>query len=375
MAKRRLAWAAWLLAAAALWLFENNAATLSLLLASLLLPPASAAAARRGRKSVRLTLAAAESCAKGAALHAVLSAEGVGVFSRVAGRVFCENPLSGERAETAFSFSPRLSGASALTLAVDTAHCGTLRLRAEGRTEDLFGLWRSEIIPCDEEFVTVEPELFLPRVTLTESATAVADSERCSQTKPGSDPSETFAVREYVPGDPIRQIHWKLSQKSDALMLRELGLPVVNQTLLVLRNVLTADERVDAARADATAEVFLSLSHALVNEGFAHTAAFAEHGRYVLTEIQNETDFHAMKARLLTLSWEADDGALTRLLAETPYAHIAVVSAAAPPDAETLCRGDRVTVLTASPSAVTPGVYAVPFTAAGYREELSYIEL
>lgn len=375
MAKRRLAWAAWLLAAAALWLFENNAATLSLLLASLLLPPASAAEARRGRKSVRLTLAAAESCAKGAALHAVLSAEGVGVYSRVAGRVFCENPLSGERAETAFSFLSRLSGASALTLAVDTAHCGTLRLRAEGWTEDLFGLWRSELIPCAEEFITVEPELFLPCVTLTESMTVTADSERYSRTRPGDDPSETFAIREYVPGDPIRQIHWKLSQKSDTLMLRELGLPVANRTLLVFRNVLTAGESMDAARADAMAEVFLSVSRALVNDGLAHTAAFAERGQYALAEIQNEADFHAMKARLLTLSWEADDGALARLLAETPHAHVAVVSAAMPPDAEMFCRSDRVTVLTASPGAATPGVYTVPFTAAGYREELQYIEL
>ena len=50
------------------------------------------------------------------------------------------------------------------------------------------------------------------------------------------------------------------------------------------------------------AEVFLSASHALVNDGLAHTAAYAENGQYILMEIQNEVDFRAMEARFLTLA-------------------------------------------------------------------------
>lgn len=375
MGKRRLAWAAWLLAADALWLFENNAATLSLLLASALLPLLSVAAARRRQRDVRLTLSVPGAAIRGGALHAVLSVEHIGVFSRAAGRVICENRLTLERAETAFSFSPRLSGRGALTLAADASRCGTLRLRAEVWTEDLFGLWRSEAAPCGEEFVTVEPELFLPRVSLAENTTVITDGEHYSQARPGGDPSETFAIREYLPGDPIRQIHWKLSQKTDELMLRELGLPVVNQTLLVFRNTRSERERLSPEAADAMAEVFLSVSHALVNDGLAHTAAFAENGRYVLTEVQTEVDFRSLEARFLTLGWEPEDGALTRLLSETPYAHVAVVSAALPPDAEACCRGNRVTVLVPSPCAAVPGIHVLPFTPALFREELRQIEL
>ena len=287
MRGRRVVWAVWLVAAGLLWLFENNAATLTLLLASALLPALSIWAAKRAAGHIRPALAAPLEGAKGAALHATLSAAPVGVFSRTAGRAACENRLTAERAETAFSFSPRLSGAAALTLAVDTAHCGTLRLGAEVWTEDLFGLWRSVSVPCGPEFVTVEPRLFLPAVTLVENTTVVSDGEQYSQTRPGSDPSETFAIREYRPGDPIRQIHWKLSQKTDELMLRELGLPVVNQTLLVFRNARAERETVSPEVADAMAEVFLSASHALVNDGLAHTAAYAENGQYILMEIRS----------------------------------------------------------------------------------------
>ncbi len=375
MGKRRLAWAVWLLAAAALWLFENNAATLTLLLASLLLPTASALAAKRRAGRVRTALSAPPRCAKGNALHAALAAEDVGIFSCAAGRALCENRLTGERAETAFSFSPRLSGRAAATLAIDAAHCGTLRLWTEVWTEDLFGVWRFPASAGETEFVTVAPTLFLPAVVLAENTTVISDGERYSPTKPGSDPSETFAIREYRPGDPIRQIHWKLSQKTDAPMLRELGLPVVNQTLLVFHNLLPYGGRVPPEAADAMAEVFLSLSRALAGEGFAHTAAFAEDGRFALTEVQNDVDFRAMEERLLTLAWDPDDGMLSRLLAETPYAHVAVVCAAPPQDADTFCRGNRVTLLTASPSTETAGVVTIPFSIGGYREELRYIEL
>lgn len=375
MGKRRLAWAVWLLAAGLLWLFENSAATLTLLVSSLVLPLLSLLAARRKAERICLSLAAPTESAKGNALHATVSVDAIGIFSRAVGRAICENRLTGERAETPFSFSPRLSGWSALTLAVDTARCGTLRIDAEAWTEDLFGLWRSKPATCGAEFITVEPELYLPAVTLTENMTVISDGEQYSQTKPGSDPSETFAIREYHPGDPIRQIHWKLSQKADVLMLRELGLPVVNQTLLIFRNALSAQESVSPETADAMAEVFLSISRALMNEGCAHTAAFAEGGQFTLLEVQNDVDFHAMKARFLTLAWEPDVGALSRLLTETPYAHVAVVSATAPPDADAFCRGNRVTLLTASYAVDTAGVYTIPFSADGYREELQYIEL
>ena len=375
MWKRRLFWALWLIAAALLWLFENNAATLSLLAASVLLPIISVLSAVRRGKKARLTLSVAQVTAKSSTLPIKIAAEGVGAFSRIAGYILQTNGLTREQSETVLSFAPGLSRRASVAIQANTAHCGALRIHAQAWTEDLFGLWRSAALSCEDEFVMIEPALFLPRVSLTENTTVITDGELYSQTKPGSDPSETFGIREYYPGDPIRQIHWKLSQKSVSLLLRELGLPVVNRTLLVFRNVLAEHEAVSPELADAMAEVFLSVSHALVCDGLAHTAAYSEHGQYALTEVQNETDYHSMLSRFLTLSWEPDDGALERLLAETPYAHVAVVSASVPSDAERFCRGNRVTVLTVSEGTEASGVYTVLFSSEGYENELQYLEL
>ncbi len=60
------------------------------------------------------------------------------------------------------------------------------------------------------------------------------DSDEFSMVKAGFDPSETFAIREYRPGDRIRQVHWKLSEKFDELMVRDYGLPIQNTILLLL---------------------------------------------------------------------------------------------------------------------------------------------
>lgn len=43
------------------------------------------------------------------------------------------------------------------------------------------------------------------------------------EVKAGFDPEETVGIRNYMPGDPVRFIHWKLSAKKDELMLRETG--------------------------------------------------------------------------------------------------------------------------------------------------------
>lgn len=122
------------------------------------------------------------------------------------------------------------------------------------------------------------------------------------------------------------------------------------------------------------AEVFLSASRALLADGYTHTAAFAEDGRFTLRETESEADFQALRSGILALAWEPDDGSLARLLAETSFAHVLLVGRSAPPDAARLCRGGRVTLFSPSGGAAPEGVYAVPFTAKDCREELQTIE-
>lgn len=44
--------------------------------------------------------------------------------------------------------------------------------------------------------------------------------------KKGNDRTEIFNVREYAPGDLMRDVHWKLTSKLDKLMVKEYSLPI-----------------------------------------------------------------------------------------------------------------------------------------------------
>lgn len=52
------------------------------------------------------------------------------------------------------------------------------------------------------------------------------DSDRFSLYKKGDDPSEVFNIREYMDGDKIQRIHWKLSSKTGNTMVKEGSLPL-----------------------------------------------------------------------------------------------------------------------------------------------------
>ena len=48
-----------------------------------------------------------------------------------------------------------------------------------------------------------------------------------------NDQSEMYDVREYIPGDDIRSVHWKLSSKVDQLLLRQASDPTHYHVVLL----------------------------------------------------------------------------------------------------------------------------------------------
>ncbi len=55
-----------------------------------------------------------------------------------------------------------------------------------------------------------------------------------SDKKPGDDITEIFSIRDYVGGDKIRNIHWKLSSKKDKIMVKEYSLPLFENDIIIL---------------------------------------------------------------------------------------------------------------------------------------------
>ena len=328
MRKRRVVWLLLILAAAALYLFENSGATLAVLLIVVLVPLFGILLAAVGTRNASVGIALPERCVCGEELHAAIRAQASG--ETVLG---VENLHTGERTEL---FLPLGQKETALTIRPE--HCGALRVTAEQMLRrDLFGLslWKRPL-HC-EAAALVLPALFQTEVLLTESAFAMLDSDEYSAVKPGFDPSETFGVREYRPGDSIKTIHWKLSQKSGDTMVRELSLPVEHQVLLRYENPAVSETEPAQIRSMTT--VILSISAMLAEQGIIHDLGW----RDALWQIDSEDARLAAMDALLSLPPETERAPTERIGGS--YAHVAAVSAEPVLGLADLYNGSRVTVL------------------------------
>ena len=100
---------------------------------------------------------------------------------------------------------------------IETTHCGTLEIQAQRlRVCDYLGLFSKRIRTVQSCFLTVEPSpVALKHLPMQEQGGDQLVSKR------GGGFSEEHELREYLPGDDLRQIHWKLSAKTGKTVVRQ----------------------------------------------------------------------------------------------------------------------------------------------------------
>lgn len=370
MWKNRVLWLCLTLSAAALYLFGNSAATFAVLMAAIFAPVLSIASAFLFLRGVKAALELPGSCAAGDTVEARLELSGGRLMPSVDCTLAVENVYTGERVERELT-----AGHDGAVIKLTPSHCGLVRVSmAAVRLRDPLGLVRLRTRATAEREILVEPRRFEMRITLADDVDITAESDEYSMTKPGSDSSETFGVREYQPGDPIKRIHWKLSQKSQNLMLRELGLPIVRRALILLETTFPEGENPRPEPLHAAAEVFFSVSAALCEQETAHVAAWRRGETLVCREIETVEDVVAAAAEWLSEPTREGGASIAELYAETfercGYAHVAVISPCAPRGVELLYGGNRVTALCPYGGAGLEGVHLRVFSDKNYAAEL-----
>lgn len=62
----------------------------------------------------------------------------------------------------------------------------------------------------------------------------------------GSNPEEVLQIREYIPGDRLQNIHWKLSAKQEEWMVKDYSTPYTNRTVFLLELYAEEPEYMDS---------------------------------------------------------------------------------------------------------------------------------
>lgn len=255
-------------------------------------------------------------------------------------------------------------------------YCGRIRISIPRVVlYDCFGLIGIPMAYKTVVHMAVQPDTFEPNVVLMPSPSSTDDSDIYSQEKSGMDMSEVYQIREYVPGDSLRQIHWKLSNKFDKLIVRDPGLPITRNVLVFWERT---GERGDPDLIDAQAEVLISLCRSLTDNGIQFNLGWNDTDRNlcILHEIRDMDDLVAIIPRLLRATGckEGVSGAalLLQTRADALCAHM--VYLAEEPQAETveLSRYGHVTVLACGEDAPEDSVL---FNEEDFIQQLTEIEI
>ena len=139
-----------------------------------------------------------------------------------------------ERTHTRRYLIPLSDTESEYAIHMEAPCCGEVRFICSGLwVVDYFHLFRIPVKKFEEARMIIYPRSVKLDVELSREAIGAVREDVNMQSREGNDPSEMYAVRDYIPGDDIRSVHWKLSSKMDQLLLRQASDPTHYNVVLL----------------------------------------------------------------------------------------------------------------------------------------------
>lgn len=205
-----------------------------------------------------------------------------------------------------------------LVTSVSGAQCGPLVMEiCQVRAYDIFRLFSRKIPVTGRETLAVLPEYYTATLELQEGIRYFpAESEEYDKNKPGDDPSEIFQIREYRGGDRMQSIHWKLSARTDDLMVKEYSLPVGNPVVFFWDMMCRPGENYGFL--DEYIEAGLAISAGLLAAGCSHYAVWFDRNRQDTERlaVKEPEDLYLLTERLFSSGPYTEDVLLEELYRE-----------------------------------------------------------
>lgn len=153
---------------------------------------------------------------------------------------------------------------------ITSEHVGVVKVKVEDiLLHDYFRLFTLKIKVREEYEITFLPEILPVSMEIRPNTLLGDDSDVFSKTKKGDDPSEVFDIRDYVGGDKLNRIHWKLSSKQDNLMVKDYSLPL-NNDIVILAELSSKKGDDKLTDIDTVVETVMCVSNFLCEAEIAH---------------------------------------------------------------------------------------------------------
>ena len=235
-----------------LYNFFHSFFTLAILLTVIILPACSVAAALVMKAQVSadiITYQKSAVCDEKIEYKLILKNSGWGLSLNcqlicTIENTFYKNIEKNDNSELKISMPITIHGSESVSIPVTSKYTGNIRFTVTDiYYDDICGL------------ITVHKNVQSDADTIVYPKAYDMDSEEClaymdgvseteESTKKGNDFSEVTDIREYQPGDRLKDIHWKLSAKKDILMVKERE-SVSQSRILLVPNLAGGKERVE----------------------------------------------------------------------------------------------------------------------------------
>ncbi|MDV3425980.1 MAG: DUF58 domain-containing protein, partial [Bacillota bacterium] len=239
----------------------------------------------------------------------------------------CRNNLTGKENNMKTFCTIGNRKASPISFTVSDMNAGRISvILNKMKVCDFLGLFSLSKNINKEKSGLIYPEVYQVVIDMQNQTEINGDGERYSQTKKGQDVNDIFALREYIPGDEIRKIHWKLSAKQSKLVVRDFGLSLNYPIFLLLEIFNNKDENSDKAL-DACMMTFVSLSQSLIEKGICHNIAWYDKAseKLIVKVIESLDSLEAYLPDLLSIQSYDEDTAALRFYEAGNYRNVQLV--------------------------------------------------
>lgn len=119
----------------------------------------------------------------------------------------------------------------------------------------------------------------------------------------GNDVSEVFDLKEYVPGDDIRHIHWKLSAKTGQMLMKEgTRYSSYETVLLVDIGCYAQEKKLEEETLSVAISYAMALSEQLLLKHIGHIVLFYNQGKFYSIELNHVQEYYQQLEQWLSKS-------------------------------------------------------------------------
>ena len=234
-------------------------------------------------------------------------------------QVVFENVLYGDKSTAEVWLQPSEQEDMRFVYLFKAVDCGNVKIHVPViECRDLLGLFRfRRPAGISEEILIYPPEIQI-NSELLQKPESKSFGEMYDQDRKGQDVSEISGLREYVPGDSMNSIHWKLSGKLDQLIVREFGKPSHYNTLILYEMMKKSGEtKIPNSYNNAVLALTVSLSLSMLKLNLEHNVGRVLHRDFQVVPVYSIDTCEQMQLNLLCMPIAGEEN-----VADTVYSFL-----------------------------------------------------